>query len=152
MAIRKPLKIFSTTQTGVADIGVEFDVPQDVESLIFKLWTAATVLDAGSVDIYVQTTDDGGTTWYDCGHFIQVTTAEITKAAANWMVVPVSGTVVAQNANGYVGVCTAKSIAASKNTGLPILDRHVRIYFDYATAATNGGVTVDVYGSQSGGV
>jgi hypothetical protein len=150
MAIRIPVRIASYTETGVADVRRTFTCPMDVEHLTFKLWTESTVLNAGSVDVYVQTSDDGGTTWYDCGHFAQITTAEVTKANALWMSIPISGTSVCHASYGYTGAATALATTASRTTGLPVLGQLVGIYLDYATAATNGGVHIDVFASQSG--
>lgn len=139
--------VASFTETGVADKTNTFVIPADATSLTFKLYTAGTVLNAGSMDSAIQTTDDGGTTWYSCGRFAQITTNAITSAAALWMTIPIHGT--SAVSNGYTGACPDSAYGspgtASRVTGLPIMDKLVRIKLDYATAASNGGIYIKCY-------
>ena len=72
MSIRLPLKQVldvnnsTVNATGPAStaggVAHTFDLPQDTDNVVVKL--TASVL-AGGVSATLQTTDDGGTTWYD---------------------------------------------------------------------------------------
>jgi hypothetical protein len=152
MAIRIPSLLASVTETTVTTggqtVNFDFKIPTDVENLIFKQY--GTGMGGSTCNIYVETTDDNGTTWYDCGSFAQFATSTITSAAALWLTIPVSGKSVSYGAYGYTGAAAAGTATASTTTGLPILNRLVRIAFVYAGANTsNTGIVVKVYGSQT---
>ena len=151
MSIRTRLLVYGVTETtvsvGALTVNKDFDIPLDVANLTFKQY--GTAMGGSTCDIYVQTTDDGGTTWYDCGHFAQFATSTITSANALFMTIPVNGTGVATGGSGYIGASAATTITASRISGLPILASRVRLSFVYAGAnTTNTGIVVQVYGSQ----
>lgn len=149
--LRTPLNIYSVTSTDLVTAGYTFMAPTDITSLTFKMQTiggAALTGTSPTLNVYIQTTDDGGATWYDCAAFTQLTTNSLTNAAALWAVVPVDGT--AAKTNGYTGVATAASITAANLSGLPILSQLVKISFVYGgTVATNAGVKIDVKATQA---
>lgn len=155
MAIRIPLRnakhIVDTALTST--VNYDFVVDQDIDNLVVKMSVGTFTGTSPTADVYVQTTDDGGTTFYDCAHFAQVTTA-ITNANALWMTIPVNGTAAVSSSttsNGYTGAAAAGTITASKVSGLPLLSQKVRIAIVYGgTVGTNAGITIDVYeGSQA---
>lgn len=148
MSLRIPLRnakqIVDTSLTGTVNNIVTLD--QDVDSVVVKLFAGTFSGTSPTADVYVQTSDDGGTTWYDCAHFAQITTA-ITAANALWATIPVQGT--AAVTNGYTGAAAAASISASRVSGLPVLSQIIRVSIVYGgTVGTNAGITVNVYESN----
>lgn len=63
-----------------------FQLPQDCDSVVVKL-TASII--AGGVSATLQTSDDGGTTWYDVSRTSIVSNANGTTA--QWLSSPVMG-------------------------------------------------------------
>ena len=85
MSIRLPLKTVATfsddNDTGTSSVGGAilhtFQLPQDTDNVVLK-FTASVV--AGGLSAVLQTTDDGGTTYYDVGRTSIVTNATSAKA------------------------------------------------------------------------
>lgn len=153
MSIRTPLRtakqIVETALTGT--LLYTFNVDQDIDNLVCKMSVGTFTGTSPTADIYIQTTDDGGTTWYDMGHFAQVTTA-ITNANALWMTIPVNGTSAVSSSttsNGYTGAAADASISASKVSGIPVLNNLVRVKVVYGgTVGVNVGITINIYESS----
>ena len=57
----------------------------DSNSLTFKVNVSAASGTTPTLDLYLQTTLDGGTNWLDCAHFTQLTTT-----ATHYMTVPIA--------------------------------------------------------------
>jgi len=157
MAIRLPLKTVldvnntainatgpASTSGGVANA---FDLPQDTANVVVKL--TASVMDGG-VSALLQTTDDGGTTWYDLAETSIVSNA--TNAAAEWLSVPVAGLGVSTTANAVAsagtwtfpgsvlsatGSASANTIGQKTVSGLPILSQRGRVFLKYTAAVTS---------------
>lgn len=124
-----------------------FTLPQDVDNVVVKL--QASVL-AGGVSATLQTTDDGGTTWYDVARTSIVSNANGTTA--EWLSAPVIGvgvqntvfnqtSVVGFTNTGTVarttGSAAASSLGVSGYSGLPILSQRGRIFMRYTNAVTS---------------
>lgn len=149
----------ASTAGGVANT---FNLPQDSDNVVVKL--TASVL-GGGVSATLQTTDDGGTTWYDVARTSIVSNAN-NAVTAEWLSVPVAGAGF-RNTNGVasVGTGTAVSILSTTGTagastlsqkeftGLPLLSQQGRIFLRYTAAVTSIlNERVRVYAnSQSGG-
>lgn len=147
MAIRIPLKtVVSSNNAGEVGAGsvsggvpITFTLPQDTDHIIVKL-RASTV--GGAVSALFQTTDDGGTTWYD------VARTSIVSNTANlynpeWLDIPVSGPFFPTVPNGSVVAvgsvqATGRLFATPKNaaastlsgasySGLPVMGPYNRI-------------------------
>jgi len=157
MGFRLPLKTVldvnnsTVNATGPASVagGVAhtFTLPQDADSVIVKL--QASVL-AGGVSATLQTTDDGGSTWYDVGRTSIVSNANGTTA--DWLSVPVAGfgfnstvqtqtsalgstnTAIALNATGSAA---ASTLGSKQLSGLPMLSQYGRIFLRYTNAVTS---------------
>ena len=125
-----------------------FDLPQDTAGIVVKF--TASVL-AGAVSATLQTTDDGGTTWYDVARTSIVSNAN-NAVTAEWLTVPVAGTgfnsqVVAQNsvvgttnvaiALNTIGSAGASTLGSKQVSGLPILSQRGRIFLRYTSAVTS---------------
>ena len=154
MAIRLPLKTVldyddagnvgaSSTAGGVAQT---FFLPQDSDNTVVKL-TASIV--GGGVSALFQTTDDGGTTWYDVARTSIVSNAN--NATAEWLSVPVNGVGVRTTVNAVASVgawnypgsvlsttgsAAASSLGMKQVSGLPILSQQNRIFLQYTAAVS----------------
>ena len=137
MAIRLPLTVVKSqtftnedgTSSAVGGIAIPFVLPQDADNVVVKL-TAST--SGGGVSAVFQTTDDGGTTWYDIGRTSVVSRALV--QSAQWLSIPVIsagiGTAVLQTtASVYTAsIGNATSVAQQKMTGLPLLSPTARLF------------------------
>jgi hypothetical protein len=149
MAIRLPLKTVLTYddvgQTGATSVagGVAktFTIPQDADTVVVKL-TASVI--AGAVSATLQTTDDGGTTWYDVSRTSVVSNANGTTAV--WCSGNVNATGISTAQNGFptasiltVGIrsTAASTLAANQISGLPILSQLGRVFLIYTAAVTS---------------
>ena len=155
MAIRLPLYTVldyndsgnvgaSSTAGGVAKT---FMLPQDTDNIVVKL-TASTV--GGGVSAMFQTSDDGGTTWYDVARTSIVSNANNTTA--QFLSIPVigvgartstvPGTVAsvggqaAASIYGAIGSAAASTIGQLEVTGLPILGQFNRVFLQYTAAVS----------------
>lgn len=156
MAIRLPLYTVldyndagnvgaSSTAGGVAK---PFMLPQDTDNVVLKL-TASIV--GGGVSAIYQTTDDGGTTWFDVAR-----TSIISDSAGNtlaqWLSIPVAGigvrTTPGSGVIGSVGGSTSASALAATGSagastlgsqaisGLPILGQYNRVFLVYTAGVS----------------
>jgi hypothetical protein len=73
----KTLSVPSTASTTTA--GAAFALPLKYDSMIVVGSLAG--LTGGTLDIYLQDSPDGGTTWLDCAHFPQVSAAGSVKTS-----------------------------------------------------------------------
>lgn len=157
MAIRLPLKTVldvnndapghggpSSTAGGVAHT---FTIPQDTDNIVLKLQSSVV---GGGMDATLQTTDDGGSTWYDLGRTSTVSNANGTTA--QWLSVPVEGfgfrsatqaqTSVLGSTNvgvalNTIGSAAASSLGQSQNSGLPVLSPLGRVFLRYTAAVSS---------------
>ena len=148
MAIRLPLKTIlsfdDAGQTGATSVagGVAktFTIPQDADNIVVKL-TASVI--AGAVSATLQTTDDGGTTWYDVARTSVVSNANNTTAT--WISAPVNGYGISTGVNAPVGSIVAQGIAntaasslgSRQISGLPILSQQGRVFLIYTAAVSS---------------
>ena len=140
-----------------------FILPQDLDSVVVKL-QASTV--GGGVSATFQTSDDGGTTWFDVGRTSIVSNSSV-NALAQWLTVPVAGfgyrtTVIGASvvATGSVqtfgsvltttGSSGASTLAQNALSGLPILSQNARIFIRLTGDVSTGSILTTVYvNSQS---
>jgi hypothetical protein len=152
MGIRFPLKTVldynDAGQTGATSVagGVAktFTIPQDTDGIVVKL--QASVI-AGGVSVYLQTTDDAGTTWYDVARTSVVSNTGLSSGLqrAEWLSVPVAGGGVATGATFAtgsivsmgIGQAGASTLGARQVTGLPILSQTGRVFLQYTAAITS---------------
>ncbi len=147
MSIRLPLKTIvssdNSTEVGAGSVGggvpIPFVIPQDTGNITVK-FQASTV--GGAVSAQLQTTDDGGTTWFAVGRTSIVSNAN--GVTAQWLSVPVEGfgvrtsgvntSVVATGSvvsfgsvGGTIGNASPSNLAMGAYTGLPILSQQARV-------------------------
>lgn len=164
MAIRFPLKGIGTfteaNELGAGSVagGIAHTVtiPQDADNVVVKL--TASVAGTG-VSTTLQTTDDGGTTWYDVARTSIVSNANATTA--QWLSVPVNGAGVATGATFAagsivsmgIGSAAASTLGSRAVSGLPILSPTARVFTringNVTSAASNTVVTEVKVNSQS---
>lgn len=167
MAIRLPLTTLldynQTTENGAGVAGVNasvaggqaltFLIPQDTDNIVVKF--AASIL-AGAASATLQTSDDGGSTWYDVARTSIVSNANATNA--QWLSTPVIGigvktTSFSVNASVVavgsvfstgagsvyqaIGQSPASGLGQLEVSGLPILGRNARIFLRYTAAITS---------------
>ena len=148
MSIRLPLygvlDYNDAGQTGATSIagGVAkaFMIPQDTDNVVVKL-TASVI--AGGVSATFQTSDDGGTTYYDVARTSVVSNAN--NDNAQWLSIPVVNAGVATGqtfATGSIvsmgiGNTAASALGVRQISGLPILGQHNRVFLRYTAAVTS---------------
>lgn len=120
--LRQGLKKFQlcalTGVTGATGTNLSLLPEYDIASLTLKITIANVSGTSPTLDLYAQTSDDGGTTWYDTVHLAQITAATTNPVFAT---IPVDCGV--GTSHGAVG---SKSISANA-VGIPQLDRQVRL-------------------------
>jgi|SRR3990167_763826 len=155
MSIRLPLQTVldqnNSTEVGSGPASVSggiayaFTLPQDTDNVVVKL--QASIL-AGGVSATLQTTDDGGTTWYDVARTSIVSNANATTA--EWISSPVVGvgfrptqgiasvgTGTAVSVLSGIGNAGASTLAQKDFSGLPILSQRGRVFLRYTSAVTS---------------
>lgn len=160
MAIKIPLqKVLdrnNSTEVGsgpastAGGISYAFTLPQDCDNVVVKF--QASIL-AGGASAVLQTTDDGGTTWYDVARTSIVSNANATTA--EWLSVPVNGagyrggnvvaslvatgSVIAVTSSVFntIGNAAASTVGSHSFTGLPILSQQGRVFVRYTAAVTS---------------
>jgi len=153
MSIRIPLRSVAeftdSNDTGTGSVnGIiphTFELPQDTDNVVIKF--TASVAGTG-VSAVLQTTDDGGTTYYDVARTSIVSNANAT--IAEWLA---AGTI----SDGVrIGSAASSSLGAGSASGLPILSQQGRVGIiiagDVTSAASNSLVTTVYANSQSAGV
>jgi hypothetical protein len=149
MGIRFPLKTILDAQNngtiGAASVngGIAhtFNIPQDSDTIVVKL--TASVAGAG-VSTVLQTTDDGGTTWYDVAR-----TSIVSNSAAGgqeaWIAgfVNAGGMATAQNFSPTNSILSsgirstaASTLSQNQVSGLPVLGTLGRVFHRIEAAAT----------------
>lgn len=145
MSIRFPLQVVKsitcTATTGTTNY--DFFLPQDCDSIVVKYYTGATFTGTSpTCNVFVQTTDDGGTTWYDVVKFTQIVAA-VTKTNAAWATIGVN----TSRATASVSGCS--TLTAGTQATLPILSRNMRIAVIVGgTQVANDGVEIRVYANS----
>jgi hypothetical protein len=158
MAIRLPLTVIKrqsyANETGATSllggIPVAMVLPQDTDNVVLKL-TASTV--GGGVSAIFQTTDDGGTTWYDVGRTSIISNAN--NDTAQFLSIPVInagvGTAVVQTTSSVytagIGAAQASTLSQNRMSGMPLLSQTARAFIVLTgnhTAATGSQITVEV--------
>jgi hypothetical protein len=144
MSIRQPLyvvkQITNTETSGTTNY--DFMLPQDCDSVSVRAYTGTFTGTSPTIDIYVQTTPDGGSTWYDMVHMTQITAA-VSKSLAQWARLGVS----------TQGTTTSTSGCSTLGSGLvsplPILSQFMRIAVKLGgTQVVNAGTVIEVFANS----
>lgn len=161
MGIRFPLKsvgnFTAANELGAGSVagGLAYQVtiPQDSDNVVLK-FTASVV---GAVSAVFQTTDDGGSTWYDVARTSVVSNANNTTA--EWLSIPTAAVGVTASrpitgsVMGTTGSAAASTLAASQFSGLPLLSTKARVFVritgNVTSAASNTYTAKVVANSES---
>lgn len=157
MAIRLPLttvvSLNNNDEVGAGSVnGVvasnPFQLPTDIDNVVVKL---KATMAGGGVSAMLQTTDDGGTTWYGVGRTSIVSAA--TGDNVEWLSVPVAGfgvttsSVVATGsviAGSPIGSAKPSVLSSKSMTGLPILSTTARIALQLQAGITSSSILTEV--------
>jgi hypothetical protein len=146
MGIRKPLLTVGTFTALAAEVGAgsvaggiayPFTIPQDTDNVIVKF--RASVVGAYSATL--QTTDDGGSTWYDVARTSVVSNAN--NETAQWLSAPVVGAGVTASRPvtgsvlGTIGSAAASTLGSNQFSGLPVLSDRGRVFVRITGNITN---------------
>lgn len=143
MSVRLPLTtVLDTTSTDQGTGSVNggwafpFKVPQDTDNVVLKLTPSVT---AGGVSVIFQTSDDGGTTYYDVARTSIASQNELGKAP-QWLSIPVigglprtvptasliaAGSLVSGVSNGSA---SASTLTSGQSSGLPLMGMQNRAF------------------------
>jgi len=154
MGIRIPTNTVLTalaTDTGTASVagGVPFPflIPQDTDNIVVKF--QASLVAAGA-SVTLQTSDDGGTTYYDVARTSTVSAAGVGNA--QWISAPVISSGInprttfagASIIGGTIGSAAASTLASGQVSGLPILGIQNRLFVIYSGNITTSSIVATV--------
>ena len=154
MAVRLPTQgIFDVTQTDVSGSvaggwAYPFIIPQDTDNILVKFTPSVT---AGGASALFQTTDDGGTTWYDIAR-TSIASANGVGQAPQWLSIPVvsSGVRTGATFGGAsiismgIGSSSASTLGSQQISGLPIMGVRNRVFVITTGNATAVSARVEV--------
>ncbi len=153
MSVRLPGQIVLqsiNTDSGTASVAggvpIPFLIPQDTDSITVKVQAS---LVGGGASVILQTSDDGGTTYYDVSRTSIVSNANGTTA--QWLVgstiVDGQRTGVVQSASvvtAGIGSAAASTLGGQQASGLPILGVQNRLFLIYTGTPTVASVVSTV--------
>lgn len=165
MSVRLPSQVFvSNTQTDAGassvagGVAIPFLLPQDTDNVVVKM-VASTV--GGGVSALFQTSDDGGTTWYDVARTSIVSSNEVGKNP-QFLSIPTiqgptnritaslvaTGSVIGVNATGTIGAISASTLGAGQFSGLPIMGTANRVFLIYTGTVSVASIVTTVRATQ----
>lgn len=156
MSIREPHSPIFTWHSSIASAVTDAAttlLPQDTDSV--TVFMSSSVFGLTTLDAYIQTSPDGGTTWYDMANMGQLTattggtpaTALQQPFVASFDTVGEGGSTVASIAGGStIGIVQAGASVAARRayTGVPLMGRPLRIFLK-ATGTGASDVFFQVY-------
>lgn len=165
MSIRLPLQgVLDVTNTDLGAASVAggyaypFKIPQDTDNVIVKFQASVT---SGGMSAVFQTSDDGGTTYYDVARTSIVSNSGAFNSVGQrpeWLSIPVISTGVNPNVvsnaqagsvtGGTIGTADASTLGSRQVSGLPILGLQNRIFLIYTGTATANSSRVQVKVNQ----
>jgi hypothetical protein len=148
MSVRLPLQgVLDVTNTDLGAGSVAggyaypFKIPQDTDNIVVK-FTPSVV--TGHMGVILQTSDDGGTTWFDVARTSTLSLAVQPEFLSAPVISAGINPIVRSNAaagsvlGGTIGNAAASTLASRQVSGLPILGIQNRAF-----AILGGGVTVN---------
>lgn len=150
MSIRLPRQqVLYVNHTNQGDTSVaggwayNFTIPQDTDNIVVKVLPSVT---AGGMSATLQTSDDGGTTWFDvartsvashngAGAFPEWLTGSTINPGINPIVISAAN--VGSIAGGSIGRAAASSLGSRQVSGLPLLGIQNRLFLISVGNATS---------------
>lgn len=158
MSIRtpnSPVLVFRSSIASAVTDAATVILPQDTDAITVMI--TSSVFGITTLDTYVQTSPDGGTTWIDMGNMGQITavTGGTPSTALQQPISATFSTVYATKTNSSIAggsvIAIAKQgasvAAAGTYTGVPIMGRNLRI-FHKATGTGASDILTTVYVHQ----
>lgn len=159
MAIRLPLTTVisqnNNDEVGAGSVngfvaGAPFQLPVDIDNITVKL---TATMAGGGVSAQIQTTDDGGTTWFGLGRTSIVSAA--TGDAVQWLSIPVAGfgirgasvigTVPSIVSGAIIGNANPSTLGSQGGyTGLPVLSTTARITLQLQAGVSSSSILTQV--------
>lgn len=151
MSIRFPTQGVTFTQTDVGassvagGVPLPFNLPQDTDNVVVKFQASIT---GGGASATFQTSDDGGTNFYDVARTSVVSNANATTA--EWLTIPTIGGTRSQKTfsgsilSGTVGSAAASTLGQGQMSGLPILGQQNRLFLTYTGNFTASSIIATV--------
>lgn len=158
MAIRLPLKTIASftnndevgagSVNGFVNAGT-FTIPQDTDNIVVKFTVSGMA--GGGVSAQLQTTDDGGTTWYGIQRTSIVSSA--TGDATQWIIAATTGdgqrssSVVAVGSivsGGIIGNSAPSTLGSAQGSGLPILSQLGRVVLQLQSGVSTSSILTEV--------
>lgn len=132
-----------------------FTIPSDVDSICAKVWLNSTWNASGSAIVYIQTTEDGGSTWRDVS-VTNIGAATVAATVGNQNAHFISIGCIGQSTRGvsnYIGSVAASTLnltqvnasAAGNTSGMPMLGTLGRISVVYTSTITTSGINVQIF-------
>lgn len=160
MSIRLPLKtVFDQNNSTVQSAGptsvaggaaYNFTIPLDTDQILVKYTTSTVGAGASAV---LQTSDDGGTTWYDVARTSIVSNA--ISGTAQWLAGSTISPGMATGINQLssiltvgIGSAAASTLGAQQISGLPIMGQNNRVFIRYGAVTSIINERVTVYANQ----
>lgn len=157
MSVRLPTQVVlsvNATDTGTASVAggtpYTFQVPQDTDNIVVK-FQASIVGAAASATL--QTSDDGGTTYYDIAR-TSIVSNGIPQFLSATTISNGVNPIVAANASsgsilgGSIGTAQASTLGSRQVSGLPILGVQNRLFVIYTGNITTSSVLATVRVNQ----
>ena len=161
MGIRLPLQtvldVTNVDPSGATSLiggyAYPFKIPQDTDNVVVKFSPSVT---AGGMSAIFQTSDDGGTTYYDVAR-TSIASSSAPGVGAQWLSIPTIGgdvrnvlttsLIATGSTQGIVfnGTAGASTLGTGQNSGLPILGIQNRIFMIMTGSATAQSSRVQVY-------
>lgn len=157
MAIRLPLQTVvaqnNNDEVGAGSVngvvaGAPFQIPVDCDNVVVKF---TATMAGGGASAMLQTTDDGGTTWFGVGRTSIVSAA--TGDNVEWLSVPVAGfgmptsSIVATGSvisGAAIGSAKPSVLSSKAMTGLPLLSSTARIAIQLQAGITSSSMLTQV--------
>ncbi len=143
-----PQTVLDMTDTGTGATSIVsrlFTIPQDTDNIVVKVPVVSVNGSVPVVDIFAQTTDDGGTTFYDMANIRPPTLGTssvlfVNNTTAMMVSIPVI------SRSSTVGSAQSSSLGANTVSGIPVLSQQGRILIRYTSGnvVANNGVQVQV--------
>ena len=123
-----------------------FLLPQDTDNVLVKLEAS---VQGGGVSAVFQTSDNGGSTWFDVAR-TSIVSNTAGSVLAQWLSVPVIGVGVRTttgvpsvgggvhtSVHGASGSAGASTLGQLEVSGLPVMGRNNRVFLRYTSAVTS---------------
>lgn len=156
MSIRLPLQTVLSSnnndEVGAGSVNgtvnIPFMIPQDTDNIILKM---TATMAGGGVSAQLQTTDDGGSTWFSLGRTSIVSAATgdnaqflsfstISNGVQSSSVVAV-GSVIAGTG---IGSANPSTVGSGEITGMPLLSQFARVALQLQAGVTSSSILTQV--------